>query len=200
LMQIGDNIQSGVNFICNCCGCCCEVVLTAKHLGNYEDFRSNYLALNDCEACSGCGVCVKKCPLGAISLSDDGGRKVAVIDQTKCLGCGVCTRFCCKKSLSLKRREDLKYVPFNTMERVVVTAIDEGKLQNYIFDNSALWTHRYLRRLLEVIFSLPPAKRILANRQLQSRFFAAINKNKIEKTYGKVYREVEKSINLKDNN
>ncbi|MFA5124714.1 MAG: 4Fe-4S dicluster domain-containing protein [Patescibacteria group bacterium] len=193
LVQIGDNIQAGVSFICNCCGCCCEAILAAKRLGNYDDFRSNYLAVNEHENCNGCGVCVKHCPFEAITLVEKNGKKVAEVDPTKCVGCGVCTRFCGKKSLSLKRREDLKYVPFNTVERVVVAAIEEGKLQNYIFDNATLWTHRSLRKFLGIIFALPPAKRALANRQLQSKFFRAINKKAMRESYKKLYREGEQS-------
>jgi ferredoxin len=169
--------------------------LAAKRLGNYEDFRSNYLAINDIDACVGCGVCIKRCPFEAITLIENDGKKVAQVDINKCVGCGVCTRFCPKKSLTLKRHDDLKYVPFNAVERIVVTAIDKGKLQNYIFDNSALWTHRYLRKFLGVIFSLPPAKRVLASRQLQSRFFEAINKKAIKESYSKLYKEGEETIN-----
>jgi hypothetical protein len=28
LVQFGENVRQGVNFICNCCGCCCEAILT----------------------------------------------------------------------------------------------------------------------------------------------------------------------------
>jgi hypothetical protein len=44
---------------------------------------------------------------------------------------------------------------------------------------------------LGVIFSLPPAKQALANRQLQSRFFAAINKKAMKEAYSKLYQEGE---------
>ena len=27
LVQFGENVQQGVNFICNCCGCCCEAMI-----------------------------------------------------------------------------------------------------------------------------------------------------------------------------
>jgi len=43
------------------------------------------------EACKGCGVCVKKCPVGAIS----GERKMPhTIDDTKCIKCGACAAAC----------------------------------------------------------------------------------------------------------
>ena len=34
LVQCGENVRQGVNFICNCCGCCCEALLAAKKFGN----------------------------------------------------------------------------------------------------------------------------------------------------------------------
>ena len=43
----------------------------------------------DLERCNGCGLCVKDCPVSAISLSD----KKAVIDQT-CVECHTCFRVC----------------------------------------------------------------------------------------------------------
>ena len=46
----------------------------------------------DTEACKACGMCIKVCPVDAIS---DGVKKVpAVIDQDKCTSCGVCRDTC----------------------------------------------------------------------------------------------------------
>lgn len=43
------------------------------------------------EKCTGCGVCLKKCPADAIS----GNRKeVHLIDQNKCIRCGICLDSC----------------------------------------------------------------------------------------------------------
>ncbi len=44
------------------------------------------------EDCVGCGVCVEKCPVGAISLEEG----VAVINMSNCIRCGVCHNVCPK--------------------------------------------------------------------------------------------------------
>ncbi len=33
LVQFGENNRQGVNFICNCCGCCCEALIAARRYG-----------------------------------------------------------------------------------------------------------------------------------------------------------------------
>jgi hypothetical protein len=48
-------------------------------------------------------------------------------------------------------------------------AIERGKLQNLIFDNHVLWSHRAMAGVLGVILKLPPVKQILASQQLKSR-------------------------------
>lgn len=40
--------------------------------------------------CVGCGICVRKCPVGAISVKDG----VATIDQDKCINCELCLKNC----------------------------------------------------------------------------------------------------------
>ncbi len=39
LVQFGENNQRGVNFICNCCGCCCEDLIAACGLALPTPFR-----------------------------------------------------------------------------------------------------------------------------------------------------------------
>ncbi|MDR1396813.1 MAG: DUF362 domain-containing protein [Desulfarculales bacterium] len=49
--------------------------------------------------CLGCGVCVKRCPAGAITLGDNPDRegkskRIAVKDDSRCIGCGDCIIAC----------------------------------------------------------------------------------------------------------
>jgi hypothetical protein len=49
-------------------------------------------------------------------------------------------------------------------------AIERGKLQHLIFDNQVLFSHRAMAAVLGVILKLPPARQVLASRQIKSRY------------------------------
>ncbi len=49
-------------------------------------------------------------------------------------------------------------------------AIERGKLQDLVFDNRVLWSHRALAALLGVVLRLPPVKRALGSEQVRSRY------------------------------
>ncbi len=94
--------------------------------------------------------------------------KKARLNEEICLGCGVCVRSCSKNALTLVRRKQRVITPINSVHRVVLMAIERGKLQNLIFDNRVLWNHRALAAVLGAILHLPPFKQVLANRQVKS--------------------------------
>lgn len=178
LVQFGENVQNDVGFICNCCPCCCEAMLVAQRFGHEHPVHtSNYLARVESN-CSGCGLCLVVCPVKIISLeteSDDGsGRKRAVVDEELCLGCGVCARNCKIGALTIEPRASRVITPVNSTHKIVLMAIERGKLQNLIFDNQILWSHRALAAMFGVILKLPPVKRALASEQIGSRYLATL--------------------------
>jgi len=180
LVQCADNVQQGVNFICNCCGCCCEALLAIKRLSTPNTlYTTNFLQQIDQTACTGCGACAGSCPIEAISLAagEAGpveGRKKARVDEELCIGCGVCQKSCPAGAMRLEARERRVITPLNTAHRLVAMAIERGKLQNIIFDNQAYLSHRVMAAILGAILKLPPVKRLMASRQLKSRYLERI--------------------------
>ena len=55
-------------------------------------------------------------------------------------------------------------------------ALERGKLQNLIFDNRVLWSHRALAAVLGAILKLPPLKQALARQQVKSRYLEYLTK------------------------
>ena len=181
LVQFGENVRQGVNFICNCCGCCCEAMIAARRFAvKHPIHTTNFLPRVDQTTCNGCGGCVRLCPVEAMTLDSANDprhpkRKVARVDHNRCLGCGVCIRACTKTgSLSLERRPQRVLTPLNAAHRAVVMAVERGKLQHLIFDNQILWHHRALAAVLGVILRLPPVARAMATDQVKSRYLEAL--------------------------
>ena len=176
LVQFGENVREGVNFICNCCGCCCEAMIAARNFGSMNAIHtSNFLPVVAEELCNGCGKCVNVCPVEAMSLVSQNDphspkMKMAKVDEDICLGCGVCARVCTRSGLSLRSRPERVITPLNSVHRSVMMAIERGALQNLFFDNRVLWNHRALAAVFGVILRLPPVKQVMASQQVKSRY------------------------------
>jgi Pyruvate/2-oxoacid:ferredoxin oxidoreductase delta subunit len=180
LVQFGENVRERVNFICNCCGCCCEALVAARRFGFLHPVHTtNFIPVIHAEKCNGCGKCVSLCPVEAMTLvsSNDPGRpnsKKAKLEEDICLGCGVCRSGCNKNAVELKTREKRVITPVNSVHRVVMMAIERGKLHNLIFDDQVILSHRALAAVLNIILKLPPFKQVIASRQFKSRYLEGL--------------------------
>jgi ferredoxin len=91
-----------VGGICNCCTDCCFPQLAAERLGVAAVWpRRRYRAAVTPGACTVCGLCVKRCPFGALSLGDE-----LVVDPSLCRGCGLCATGCPEDALAMEPLAD----------------------------------------------------------------------------------------------
>lgn len=103
LVHTVNNVVDGLYYVCNCCGCCCAILRGVNEWGIADSVaKASYLAQIDTELCTGCGVCVGRCQVHAITEADG----ISVVDQERCIGCGLCVSGCTAEAASLRKRPD----------------------------------------------------------------------------------------------
>jgi ferredoxin len=114
--------------------------------------------------------------MGLVSANDPQRprKKTARVDESICIGCGVCVRVCKTKSLGLASRPARVITPLDSVHKAVLMAVEKGMLQDLIFDNRALWSHRAMAAILGVLLKMPPLKQALASKQMKSRYFETL--------------------------
>jgi hypothetical protein len=79
-------------------------------------------------------------------------------------------RSCSKKAIGLKKRKEEIITPVNSVHRIVLMAIERGKLEELIFNNQAFGSHRAMAAVISAILKMPPIKQVMASKQMKSRY------------------------------
>jgi len=89
--------------MCNCCSCCCPFLRNMKtYRGLKSVVRANFIAVADRESCTGCGECIDRCQMAALTLEDG----TVSLQQDYCIGCANCASVCPSGSLRMARRSE----------------------------------------------------------------------------------------------
>lgn len=116
-------------FICACCGDCCGILTAVKlHPKPASIVSSPYIAAHDDAVCSGCGTCVDRCPMEAVTVPNG----VAELDLDRCIGCGLCVTTCTTGAMTLERKPDAKqrFIPKDIIDTNLRLAQERGVLSN----------------------------------------------------------------------
>ena len=70
----------------------------------------------------------------------------------------------------------LRLIPEDTFERVILQSLEQGTLQNLLFNNPQSTAHGFMRGFVGGFLKLPPVKRALMSDSLRSRFLSTIRK------------------------
>jgi ferredoxin len=125
LVHLTDNIQDKINFICNCCGCCCGFLGTITKLNLPGGIAATrYLATVDEELCNGCEACREVCQVSAVEVEDD----MADVDEMICIGCGLCASHCPSDAVVIVERENWVEPAANIAELGISILKERGKL------------------------------------------------------------------------
>lgn len=80
----------------------------------------------DSDKCTGCGVCVEKCPVETISMENEKAK----INMENCIHCGTCHDVCPQEAV----RHDSERIPENVKANVEETKRFMGLCAKYLGD------------------------------------------------------------------
>ena len=112
--------------MCNCCGDCCGVLKALnKHPKPTEIVFSNHMAMVESDECTGCEICLDRCQMNALRITDG---EVAEVNKDRCIGCGLCVTTCATEAIRLIPKSETEYhvPPANSAEQMMRMAQKRG--------------------------------------------------------------------------
>lgn len=102
LVHSSGNYRDGIEYICNCCICCCGIMRGIAEFGIMSAVaRSDFQIVVEGDACNGCEACTGRCQFEALTMTEG----LAVANYLRCVGCGLCVLICPTDALHLNRRK-----------------------------------------------------------------------------------------------
>lgn len=103
MVLYSDWLKGEVYDICSCCSCCCSPLRILLDYGvKHHVEKSGLVAKVDLDKCTGCGVCIERCPFDARIL--ESGKSYT--NDSLCFGCGLCVTTCPTGAIQLISRKE----------------------------------------------------------------------------------------------
>jgi len=137
LTHITDNIRHKPSFICNCCSCCCELLIGLQSGFPRGVARTGFRAVIDKEKCTYCGDCFRACNVTAIALPKGvafAGRseRYAEVAEELCLGCGACISSCPQGALSMVEAGNRELPPLKRKDLYLSILREKRRLTPFV--------------------------------------------------------------------
>jgi coenzyme F420-reducing hydrogenase delta subunit/ferredoxin len=82
------------------------------------------------EKCVGCELCYVDCPYGAITMSPEEGKTLAVVSEARCSGCGACLGSCNFNAIKLGDAD------LEKMKAWIAGLVGEGELLGFVCEHA----------------------------------------------------------------
>jgi len=108
LVHCSNNRQE-VDFLCNCCSCHCVILKNAIAQPKPGlAVNSGFQPVWEAALCATCETCIERCPMDALTMSEDDEWEV---NLDRCIGCGVCATGCPAEAIAMEERPGIPVPP-----------------------------------------------------------------------------------------
>jgi Pyruvate/2-oxoacid:ferredoxin oxidoreductase delta subunit len=123
LIHMSRNTAEDIDFLCNCDRWHCDVVRQVlRHPKPGLVFNSGFRPTFDGNGCSACGICIDRCPPGALEMDDN---NVPAVDMDRCFGCAVCASGCPEGAVTMEAKPNWPEPP-KTLKDLVAGVKSSG--------------------------------------------------------------------------
>jgi len=92
------------------------------------------------------------------------------VDESICIGCGVCAGACNIDAMTLRKRSYRVMTPESSLEKILISAVENGKLEQILFDGVRGPSADFLKTFVGAFLRMPAAKRLMLTKDVRSRF------------------------------